>query len=120
MNSFKLGSGLVGATILMCYDFFSEWTIWRLFPKWILLVIGFALLLFSVYPPTAAKDKLKHFYVEATVMVYLVVCILALPYFGGHSTVGFSLNEPFFWIIVLLTVWQLNSYRKRILKEMKD
>ncbi|MGX9134728.1 hypothetical protein ACWV26_10150 [Rummeliibacillus sp. JY-2-4R] len=119
MNGFKLFSGLVGATLLMCYDFFSEWSIWNLFPKWLLLVVGFALLMFSVYPPSDAKAKLKHFYVENTVMVYLVACILFLPNLGGNSTVGFSLNEPFLWIIVLLTVWQLSSYRKRILKEMR-
>ena len=119
MNVLKFLSGLLGATLLMCYDFYKEWTIWQSLPKWTWVVVGFALLLFSVCAP-ASKDKMIHFYVEVAVMVYLVLLIILLPYLGGQSAVGFSMKEPFFWIVILITVWQLKSYRKRITNEAKD
>ncbi|MGG0657535.1 hypothetical protein [Rummeliibacillus pycnus] len=116
MNILKLLSGILGATLLMCYDFYQEWSIWQTLPKWGWVIVGFGLLLFSVYAP-ASKDKLKHFYIEVSVMVYLVFLIILFPYLGGHSSIGFSMKEPFFWIAILLTVWQLKSYRNRLLNE---
>ena len=119
MNILKLLSGMLGATLLMCYDFYQEWTIWHVLPKWTWMIIGFALLLFSVFAP-ALKSKLSHFYVEVAVMIYLVLLIIVLPFIGGHSSAGFSIKKPFVWIVILLTIWQLISYRKKIIKEMKE
>ncbi|WP_102691707.1 hypothetical protein [Rummeliibacillus pycnus] len=119
MNVIKLLSGILGATVLMCYDFYQEWGLWQVLPKWTWMIIGFALLLFSVYAP-ASKSKMSHFYVEVTVMIYLVFLIMLLPNLGGRSSIGFSIQEPFLWIVILLTGWQLLSYRKRIIKEMEE
>lgn len=119
MNVLKLVSGLFGATLLLCLDFYHKWSIWGTFPKIVWLIIGFGLLLFSVYAP-AITGRMQHFYVEVAVMFYLVALIIILPYLGGHSSVGFSANEPVLWIVILLTVWQLNSYRKRIAKQTKE
>ncbi|WP_312755812.1 hypothetical protein [Rummeliibacillus suwonensis] len=119
MNIFKLLSGLLGATLLMCFDFYQQWTIWKVFPNIAWMIVGFGLLLFSVYTP-AIKDRMMHFYVEVAVMTYLIVLMFILPLAGGKSSVGFSVKEPFLWIVILLTIWQLMAYRKRILRQLKD
>jgi hypothetical protein len=119
LNIIKLLSGILGATLLMCMDFYQEWGFWESLPKLLWVLVGFAFLMFSVFSP-ASNGKMVHFYIEAFVMAYLVALILILPLFGGTSSVGFNANEPFLWIVILLTVWQLNSYRKRIVKQQKD
>lgn len=119
LNAIKLLSGILGATLLMCFDFFKVWEIWGFLPNWLWIVVGIGLLMFSVFSP-ASNGKMVHFYIEVVVMTYLVALILVLPLFGGVSSVGFNANEPFLWIAVLLTIWQLNSYRKRIVKQQKD
>lgn len=119
VNIIKLLSGFLGATLLMCMDFFGEWQLWGTLPKWTWVVVGFALLLFSVYIPSQ-KERIMHFYVEVAVMIYLVALILFLPLFGGNSSVGFSADKPFLWVVILLTIWQLVSYKKRISNQQKD
>lgn len=119
MNFLKLISGCLGATLLMGYDFYKEWTIWDVLPKWGWIMLGFALLIFSVYAPKS-KERITHFYVETAVLSYLIVLMIFLPYIGGHSSMAFNVKEPLFWIIILLTIWQLKSYKKRITSERKE
>lgn len=101
---------------LLSMDFFSEWHIWIVVPKTIVVLIFIVGMLFS-FAPTKKLDLEANFWLQLRVMLVIVVMIVALPLFGGKSQIGLSLNEPFFIIVIVLCVFQLHMQWKRVKQE---
>lgn len=105
--------------LLLCKDFFSDWHIWTVIPTAVfitILVIG----LIIIFIPTKKLDVEANFWFQLRAMVVVIVMILALPLFGGTSAIGLSLNEPFFIIVILLSLFQIRMQWKRVKTEKQQ
>lgn len=101
---------------LLSMDFFSEWHIWTVIPKTVVIIIFIIGMLISFAP--AKKLNLEaNFWLQLRVMFVIIVMIVALPLFGGKSQIGLSLSEPFFIIVIVLCIFQLRMQWKRVKEE---
>lgn len=101
---------------LLSMDFFSDWQIWTIVPKSVLIILFIIGILFS-FAPTKKIDLEANFWLQLRVMLALVVMIIALPLFGGQSSIGLSISEPFFIIVIILSLFQLRMQWKRVKEE---
>lgn len=101
---------------LLCLDFFNDWQIWTVIPQKALVII-FIIGLFICFVPFKKLDTMSNFWMQLRVIVFLIVMIFALPLFGGKSDIGLSLNQPFFLMIIALTLFQLRMQWKRAKEE---
>ncbi|GEK34579.1 hypothetical protein [Kurthia sibirica] len=104
---------------LLCLDFFSDWHIWSVIPKKVLIII-FIIGLFVCFVPLKKLDTMANFWMQLRVIVFLIVMIMVLPLFGGKSDIGLSLSQPFFLMIIALTIFQLRMQWKRAKHEKEQ
>lgn len=105
--------------LLLSMDFFSGWQIWTLIPKTVIIIIFIVGMIFC-FAPTKKLDVEKNFWLQLRVMLIVIVMIIALPLFGGKSSIGLSLSEPFFIIVILLSFLQIRMQWKRVKTEKKQ
>lgn len=101
---------------LLSMDFFSEWHIWTVIPKTVMIII-FIIGMLVCFAPTKKIDLERNFWLQLRVMAIILMMIIVLPFFGGQSQIGLSLTEPFFIIVIVLSVFQLRMQWKRVQDE---
>lgn len=101
---------------LLSMDFFSEWHIWTVIPKFVMIII-FIIGMLVCFAPTKKIDLERNFWLQLRVMAIILLMIIVLPFFGGQSQIGLSLTEPFFIIVIVLSLFQLRMQWKRVQDE---
>lgn len=101
---------------LLSMDFFSGWHIWTVIPKTVIIIVFIVGMLFC-FAPSKKLDVEKNFWLQLRVMSIIIVMIILLPFFGGQSSIGLSLTEPFFIIVIILSFVQIRMQWKRVKDE---
>lgn len=125
MNGFKGGNELkimreliayILVLVLLCMDFFSNWHIWTVVPKTVMIIV-FIIGIIICFTPTKKLNLEQNFWLQVRVIAAIIILIFVLPLFGGHSELGLSVTQPFFIIILALSVLQLRMQWKRVQQE---
>ena len=79
------------------------------------VLIGMGLL--SSFFKNSGTTERNSFILQIFIVVYVLMLLLVLNAVGGESTLGISLNEPFLWVAVFITIVQLGFQWKRVIEE---
>lgn len=107
-------AGLLVLTILLAYDFFPALNNVFYIPKGILLLLLATVLLLGLFSGRKQVRNAKESLVRHVVtLVYLLLIITVFTLMGGTSQVGISMESPTLWIIVAISLIQIQrQWRK--------
>lgn len=105
--------------VLLCMDFFSQAHIWTVLPKAVVITV-LVIAMIICFVPAKKLDVEANFWLQLRVIVIIVIMILVLPLFGGKSDIGLSLTEPFFIIVIALSLVQIRMQWKRVKAEKEQ
>ena len=106
---------ILAFTLLFIYDFFPTVTFADAIPKGVLILLIIGLFVISLIikknKDTNNKDMLK-WQVFSTVYILLLVGICTI--LGGRSSSGIGLDNGVLWIVLLISLFQINSQWKKV------
>ncbi|GEM_PF-1885003 len=97
---------------ILLRDSFSEWAIWESLPTKPFYIVVIVLLLVLFYP-TKKVSLMQNFWMQLRVIVLILAAIVIMPLLGGHSAIGLDVRQPIFFMIIVLSLFQLSMQYKR-------
>ena len=109
---------ILALTLLFVYDYFSDIFLAGLIPKGVLIAIMIGLILFSMvfkkYRKTSNEVNLR-WGVISTLYILLLMGILTI--LGGSSSVGISFENPFLWVVLMISIFDTFRDWKKVKSE---
>jgi len=109
-------------TVLLTYDYFPSLVQHFTIPKPLLLSLIVAILFANIIINRNKKDNRKELIIYQSVsIVYSLLLLLTFTSLGGESQFGISLDNPFFWIVVAVGLFELyRTHRKYVTDRYGD
>lgn len=106
---------LIPLSLLMAYDFFPKFNdfLFLLKPMQIGLLLLLILLGFFTKHIQKEKSAQPSFWWNVGLLSYLLCLIVVFTLLGGESKVGISLSNPFLWIVVALSAFEIKKEYKK-------
>jgi L-asparagine transporter-like permease len=102
-------------TLLFVYDYFPNILFAKAILKSILIWLTVGLLLFNlIFKRYRKPNKLEVFKRQLFSTFYILFLIGLFTILGGESSTGLSLNNVFFWIVFLLSSFEMFSQWKKV------
>ncbi|WP_262174698.1 hypothetical protein [Saccharococcus sp. Marseille-Q5394] len=106
---------LLPITLLMAYDFFPELNGFLQLSKPLLIGLILIFLFSGFFINRFQKASLKSDLLWQVILTfYLLLLIIAYTLLGGESQVGISLSNPFLWIVLLITFFDIAKQYKKM------
>ncbi|MCM3709469.1 hypothetical protein [Sporosarcina luteola] len=107
---------LLSTTLLMAYDFFPELNGFFQLPKPLFLGLILTFLFAGFFINRFQEDSFPKSDLLWQVMLtsYLLLLIIGFTLLGGESQVGISLSNPFLWIVLLITFFDIAKQYKKM------
>ncbi|WP_235929841.1 hypothetical protein [Chengkuizengella marina] len=104
-------------TILLIFDYFPviSLEITKIF-TWIFIAI---IIVSIIFGRKKVKDNINEVIIQIFINIYVIFLMGLLTILGGKSTLGISFDNGFFWIIFLLSFFDIFSQWKKIKKVKK-
>lgn len=102
-------------TLLIIHDFFPGLNLSVYIPKPILIGLMLLTVLISIFRNGFQKDQFTQDNLKWQIITvgYLFALIIILTLAGGVSQVGLSLTNPFLWIVLVISIFDIvNGYKK--------
>ncbi|PIC81912.1 hypothetical protein [Sporosarcina sp. P1] len=105
-------------TVLLAYDFFSNFNELFYIPKLLFIGLILLILLGGFFENRYLKNEsLKYGYLfQIAFTSYLLTVLIVFTLLGGVSQVGISLSSPVVWILLIITFYDI----RKEYKEYKD
>ncbi|ARJ37639.1 hypothetical protein CSV71_15360 [Sporosarcina sp. P21c] len=105
-------------TVLLAYDFFSNFNELFYIPKLLFIGLILLILLGGFFENRYLKNEsLKYGYLfQIALTSYLLTVLIVFTLLGGVSQVGISLSSPVVWILLIITFYDI----RKEYKEYKD
>ncbi|MCM3636265.1 hypothetical protein M3152_00935 [Sporosarcina luteola] len=106
---------LLPITLLMAYDFFPELNGFLQLSKPLLIGLILIFLFSGFFINRFQKASLKSDLLWQVILTsYLLLLLIAYTLLGGESQVGISLSNPFLWIVLLITFFDIAKQYKKM------
>ncbi|MGE8203301.1 hypothetical protein ACQKP0_01875 [Heyndrickxia sp. NPDC080065] len=106
---------LLCLTILLVFDYFPQKTLISIIPfgaiKWIIIAVFLISMIFNQNKSSNAKESFKR---SLFLLSYFILLIGLLNILGGKSSVGISFDSFYFWIVVIIAVWEMRQQYKKM------
>lgn len=115
-NWILFGGILLSITFLIANDFFPELNEVLQLPKplFIGLILIFLFAGFFISRFQKASSPKSDLLWQVLLTSYLLLVILAFTLLGGESQVGISLSNPFLWIVLLFSFFDIAKQYKKL------
>lgn len=102
--------------LLIIYDFFPGLNLSVYIPKPILIGLMLLTVLISIFRNGFQKDQFTQENLKRQIITvgYLFALIIILTLAGGVSQVGISLMNPFLWIVLVISIFDIGKGYKRV------
>jgi len=105
-------------SLLLAYDFFPALNSILYIPKALLILLFIGMVLFSFFIGQGKEKSTKEIPTRQIVfLVYTLALIIVFTAMGGTSQVGISLDSPALWIVVVISVIQIQRQWKKAAKQ---